>query len=92
MFGETGPPTVIARHGFPARLENRPRPAYSPIMDVAADKIPPGWLVESVELSEAQIAAGQTVPLEPVLDRLRASIARMRGKRPQAEPRTARTA
>jgi len=61
-------------------------------MDVAADKIPPGWLVESVELSEAQIAAGQTVPLEPVLDRLRASIARMRGKRPQAEPRTARTA
>ncbi len=27
--------------------------------------------------SEAQIAAGQTVPLEPVLDRLRSSIARM---------------
>ena len=31
----------------------------------------------SLARSEAQIAAGQTVPLEPVLDRLRASIARM---------------
>jgi hypothetical protein len=61
-------------------------------MDAAADKTPPGWLVESLERSEAQIAAGQTVPLEPVLDRLRASIARMRDKRPDVEPRTARKA
>jgi hypothetical protein len=61
-------------------------------MDATADKPPPSWLVESLERSEAQIAAGQTVPLEPLLDRLRASIARMRGKRPQAEPRTARKA
>jgi hypothetical protein len=32
-----------------------------------------------------QIAAGQTVPLEPVLDRLRASIARMQA---DDKPRT----
>jgi hypothetical protein len=48
-------------------------------MDTIADKTPPDWLVASLERSEAQIAAGQTVPLEPVLDRLRESIARMKG-------------
>jgi len=32
-------------------------------------------IAASLARSEAQIAAGQTVPLEPVLDRLRASIA-----------------
>ena len=36
------------------------------------------WLREALERSEAQIAAGHAVPLEPVLERLRASIARMR--------------
>jgi len=61
-------------------------------MDATVDKTPPGWLVESLERSEAQIAGGQTVPLEPVLDRLRASIVRMQGKQPNAEPRTARKA
>jgi hypothetical protein len=61
-------------------------------MDAVADKTPPGWLAESLERSEAQIAAGQTVPLEPVLDRLRASIARMKGKQPRPEPKTARKA
>jgi hypothetical protein len=61
-------------------------------MDAIVDKTPPGWLVESLERSEAQIAAGETVPLEPVLDRLRASIARMRDKRVKAEPRAARKA
>jgi hypothetical protein len=40
-------------------------------MITADDKIPPDWLTQSLERSEAQIAAGQTVPLEPVLDRLR---------------------
>jgi hypothetical protein len=58
-------------------------------MDAVADKTPPVWLVESLERGEAQIAAEQTAPLEPVLNRLRANIARMRSKRPQAEPRTA---
>ncbi len=38
-----------------------------------------------MELSKAQIAAGETVPLEPALDRLRASIARMEAKRAVAE-------
>jgi hypothetical protein len=61
-------------------------------MDAVVDKTPPGWLVESLERSEAQIAAGQTVPLEPVLDRLRASIARMKAKQPQAGRKTARKA
>lgn len=34
-------------------------------------------ITAALERSEAQIAAGQTVPLEPVLARLRASVARM---------------
>jgi hypothetical protein len=37
----------------------------------------PESITASLARSEAQIAAGQTVPLEPVLDRLRSSIARM---------------
>ena len=56
-------------------------------MDAVPDKTPPGWLAESLERSEAQIAAGQTVPLEPILDRLRASIARMKGKQQTPAPR-----
>jgi hypothetical protein len=43
----------------------------------SADKPVPESIAASLARSEAQIAAGQTVPLEPVLDRLRASIARM---------------
>jgi hypothetical protein len=42
-----------------------------------APKPAPESLTTSLDRAEAQIAAGQTVPLEPVLDRLRASIARM---------------
>lgn len=68
-----------------AGLETRPRPAYGFIMDAAAEKTPPRWLVESLERSETQIAAGQSVPLEPLHDRIRASIARMRGQQPQTE-------
>src|SRR5690242_4504902 len=51
-------------------------------MDTIPEKMPPGQVMELVERSEAQIAAGQTVPLEPVLHRLRASIARVQGKQP----------
>lgn len=69
-----------------------PPPAHSQYMDTIADKIPPGWMMESLERSEAQIESGQTVPLEPVLDRLRASIARMKSGHPRAEPKTARHA
>eukprot|EP01037_Dinobryon_pediforme_P017868 gene17868-18097_t len=42
-----------------------------------APKPVPESITASLARSEAQIAAGQTVPLEPVLDRLRSSIARM---------------
>lgn len=55
-------------------------------MNAKFDKLPPGWIVESLDRSEAQIAAGQTVPLEPVLDRLRASIARMQSADGTAAP------
>jgi hypothetical protein len=52
-------------------------------MDRIADKAPPGWMRESLERSEAQIEAGQIVPLETVLDRIRASIAHMEEDRPR---------
>jgi len=38
-------------------------------------------MLEALERSNAQIAAGETVPLEPFLDDLRASITRMRRRR-----------
>jgi len=41
---------------------------------------PPAW-VDSLDRSKAQIDAGQTVPVEPVLQRLRESLARMEAKR-----------
>ena len=44
---------------------------------VLAEKPVPETIAASLARSDAQIAAGQSVPLEPVLDRLRASIARM---------------
>jgi hypothetical protein len=58
-------------------------------MDVITEAPAPTWLVASLERSDAQIAAGQTVPLEPVLDRLRASIARMRAEAQSDEPPSA---
>jgi hypothetical protein len=48
------------------------------------DSLPFDRLRESLERSEAQIAAGETVPIERVLDRLRASIARMKATRREA--------
>jgi len=44
---------------------------------VSPNKPVPESISASLARSEAQIAAEQTVPLEPVLDRLRSSIARM---------------
>jgi hypothetical protein len=61
-------------------------------MDDNPTSAAPTWLLESLERSEAQIAAGQTVPLEPALDRLRASIARIRANQPKAETKIARKA
>ena len=55
---------------------------YDRLKDVIVEKKAPGWLAEALERSEAQIATGQTVQIAPVLDRLRASIARMEAKRP----------
>lgn len=48
-----------------------------------ATPAPVDW-VNSLERSKAQIAAGQTVPVEPVLNMLLASIARMDAKRTEA--------
>jgi hypothetical protein len=61
-------------------------------MDAKGDNTPPDWLVKSLERSEAQIAAGQVVPLDPVLDRLRASIARMKAAQIPPEAKSARKA
>ncbi|HVJ53790.1 MAG TPA: hypothetical protein VM689_15080 [Aliidongia sp.] len=41
-----------------------------------------------LEESEAQIAVGQSVPLEPVLERLRASIRRMETRQAEQMART----
>jgi hypothetical protein len=61
-------------------------------MSAADNRSPAGRLAKSLERSETQIADGQTVPLEPVLDRLRASIARMKATQQQPVPKTARKA
>jgi len=45
------------------------------------DEPVPESIAASLTRSEAQIAAGQIVPLEPVLDRLRSSIDRMKACR-----------
>jgi hypothetical protein len=46
-------------------------------MNYTLPKVVPESIAASLARSEAQIAAGQTVPLQPVLDRFRSSIARM---------------
>jgi len=65
-----------------------PRPkeviSYSTPPSKGAGTVPEG-LVESLERSKAQVEAGLSVPLEPALDRLRASIARMKSKRAELE-------
>ena len=59
-------------------LEFGLRSVYDQNMSNIADRAaaPAGWL-ESLAASKAQIAAGQTVPLLPILDRLRASAERL---------------
>jgi len=46
-------------------------------MDEFTRPVPAGW-IDSLERSKTQIKAGETVPLEPFLDELRDSIARMK--------------
>ncbi len=65
---------VTAMSRMSRQLENPPAAAAE------TRKAPAGWL-EALERSEAQLARGETVPLEPVLDLMRASIARMEAKR-----------
>jgi hypothetical protein len=56
-------------------------------MNYASPKPVPESIAASLVRSEAQIAAGQTVPLQPVIDRLRSSIARMRrDEKPATSP------
>jgi hypothetical protein len=50
---------------------------YNALMNYTSPKPVPESIAASLARSEAQIAAGQTVPLQPVLDRLRSSIERM---------------
>ena len=73
-------------------LEDAPRLGYGAAMDAPNDRPPPAWIADSLQRSEAQIEAGQTVPLEPILDRLRGSIARMQAGRARKQPKTARVA
>jgi hypothetical protein len=56
-------------------------------MDEFTRPAPPGW-IDALERSKAQIEAAETVPLEPFLDELRDSIARMK-KRREAKPGSA---
>jgi hypothetical protein len=72
-------------------LEGSSRKDYDQVMSSTADRatVPAGW-VEGLERSKAQIAAGMTVPLIPILDRLRASAERLEAadNRPQDEAET----
>ena len=55
---------------------------YPPAMnhdDTTSRPIPAGWL-EAMDESDAQLAAGQTVPLEPLLDELRQAAAQLEAK------------
>jgi hypothetical protein len=52
---------------------------------------PAGWL-ESLARSRAQIEAGEIVPMEPFIARLRASIARMEARRREQPKRSTRKA
>ncbi len=46
-------------------------------------------MLESLLRSKAQVEAGETLPMEPVMARLRASLARMEAKRAaKAKPQT----
>jgi hypothetical protein len=52
---------------------------------------PAEWL-DALARGESQVASGQTVPLEPVLDRLRARIARTKENPRQRKPKIVRDA
>jgi hypothetical protein len=64
---------------------NRLHSVLSIQMDEFTGRTPPDWLVKSLERSQSQIAAGESVPPESFLDELSASIARMKAKRAARE-------
>lgn len=49
---------------------------------------PAGWL-DAMDESDAQLAAGQTVPLEPLLDELRQAAAQLEAKLARLPEQTA---
>jgi hypothetical protein len=53
-------------------------------MDMIEDRTPANWLASLAE-SRAEAEAGHVVPLEPILDELRASIARMKARWKKAQ-------
>jgi len=57
-----------------------------------AESLPPSEWLESLARSKAQIDAGQSVPIEPVLKRIKESIARMEANQGQKHKRPARKA
>jgi hypothetical protein len=71
-------------------LERGTECAYLPLMVNSVDEheIPAGWL-ESLAISEAQLAAGQTVPAEAVRQRILDSIARLEAGQSSAPKRVA---
>lgn len=69
-----------ATRGAHSGLEFRPNHAYPDVMDDPLPLAPPGWL-EALAESEAELAAGLTVPSEPIMQRLRETIARLEAKR-----------
>ena len=61
-------------------------------MDAPPQAAPPTWLLDSLARSDAQADAGETLPLETVLTRARASLARMKSADPAPELLPARKA
>jgi hypothetical protein len=61
-------------------------------MDGIVDKAPAAEWVEALDRSLADIQAARVVPMEPVLARGRAAIARLEARRQGEDKRTAREA
>lgn len=72
---------VVARSEQIALLPGAPM-RYPPPMDhddTTSLSVPAGW-IDAMDESDAQLAAGQTVPLEPLLDELRQAAAQLEAK------------
>jgi PHD/YefM family antitoxin component YafN of YafNO toxin-antitoxin module len=58
-------------------------------MENLSSQAPPGWL-DALAESESQLAAGQTVASESMMQRLRESIARLEAKRTPPRKKSSR--